>query len=155
MQETNGGGKGSREAGRESTYALTAGRGPRQGSISDDGVRASGWRAGVQSGQAIGVGDRADPSGGPVGLPLRSAAAPRRADLLKRDDDTRDSRRVNISARSRVLSLALEIGDKAGGRIGTLKRSFATISIYIPFFYSSFLINALCERNNTHSPTIR
>lgn len=104
MQETNGGGKGSREAGRESTYALTAGRGPRQGSISDDGVRASGWRAGVQSGQAIGVGDRADPSGGPVGLPLRSAAAPRRADLLKRDDDTRDSRRVNISARSRVLS---------------------------------------------------
>lgn len=51
FQAADGGGERGREAGGESADAVPAGRGARQGGISDDGyVRASGWRVGVQPG---------------------------------------------------------------------------------------------------------
>lgn len=92
LQAANGGGEGGREASRESTDAVPAGRGPRQGGVSDVGVRPSGQHPGVQLRQAAGVNDDPISPGRPVGLPLRPAAAPGRADLLKRDDGPRDSR---------------------------------------------------------------
>lgn len=92
LQEADGGRTRGREASRESADAVPASRGPRQGGIPDVGVRAPGRRSGIQPGQAAGVDDDSNSPGQPVGLPLRPAAAPGRADLLKRDNDARNSR---------------------------------------------------------------
>lgn len=114
LQEADGGGKGGREASRESTDAVPASRGPRQGGVSDIGVRAPGQRPGVQFGQAAGIDDGSEPSGRPVGFPLRPAATPSRADLLKHDDDRRDSRQVNRHLTSPPLPPRLSLCVESG-----------------------------------------
>lgn len=146
LQETNGGGAGSRETGRESADAVPSGRGSWQGSVPDDGVRASGWRASVQLGQqATVVGDGIDPSwGGPVGLPLRSTAASRRANLLKRDDESGESRQVNHCTIVFVILRSTKIRSE---RVGYQTRSFINLDL------CTFLrlLHEISERWDTHS----
>lgn len=135
LQEANGGGAGGRETGRESADAVPASRGSRQGGVSDDSIRTSGWRAGVRSGQqATVVGDGVDPSwGGTVGLPLRSTAASRRANLLKRDDEPGESRRVKIVFFGRVASDRKEKSERVGG-YRYIPSYLSSISIYVHIY---------------------
>lgn len=156
LQETNGGGAGGRETGRESADAVPAGRGPRQSGVPDDSVRASWWHASVQFGQqAAVVGDGIDPSwGGSMGLPLRPTAASRRANLLKRDDvDLRESLAKWIvfapSSSSHLRPTKIRSERKAGtkSRISkSLVHQFR--SMYIPFLH---LLHEISERRDAHS----